>query len=251
LPGSEALPEIIPKLAAGATPEPRPIKARTVAICADTASEIDALRPLLPPEFTFARRINETSWAIGSPDFAHMSADDARQRVENMLRKLTTLIHVYTPNSRHSYRLGQVNTWYESGGQTISSQTTFNIKESGSADALSEHAAPLLRLAQTDPLVGHALELLQATDPGWHAVFDVLEFLEKTVVSDLRKTGFRKHMRTANHYRHLGAAKDKYPLPDNPPTLRAARIFAFGLLRKCLEQRLQQAALPILRPLEF
>jgi hypothetical protein len=219
-------------------PERRPIKARTVAVRADNAWEIDVLAPLLPPGFTITGWINETTCAIGAPDFINLSVDDAYQRVDSMLGSLIAAMHIYTPNTRRSYRADQVNTSYEPSWQTATKRTSITVNECGSADALAKQATLLLHLAGTDEDVKKALGLVCVEDPGWGAVYDVIKFVEKTPVALGHETEIERHRQTANHYRHLGE-KPK-PLPANPPTLGDARQFTFGLLlREWLDQRLK------------
>ena len=147
-------------------------------------------------------------------------------------------MHIYTPNTRRSYQVGQVNTWYEHSGQTISSRTTFTVNKRDGAAALAKQATQLLRLAETDEGVKAALGLVQAADPGWGAVYDVLKFVEGTAVAHNRKTKIKKYRGTASWYRHLGEPK-RPALPADPPTLAQAREYAFGLLQEWLDLRLK------------
>ena len=220
-----------------------PVIARTVHVCAEADWLIDRLKALLPPSLSFVR-LNPTTCAIGSPDFNDLSPADARQHVEILLRNLTALMHIYSPNTRRSFNVSQVHEQHESGRQSAIARLSIAVNQTDGHAALlapvgaEARATLLLHQAQTDDLVMKALRLLDAPEPGWHAVYDVLEFIEKTLVSDLRKTpGFEKVGQTANHYRHLGATA-RFPLPNNPPTLDQARVYAFDLLRTWLDQGL-------------
>ena len=220
-----------------------PVIARDVVVRAEADWLLDRLQSLLPLPLTF-NRVDPTSCAIGSPEFLNLGPLEARQDVENVLRNVTALMHVYSPNTRRLYEVLRIREQHASGRNSIIQRFSLGVNKTDGHAALCECVGPesrvtlLLRLAETDDQVMHALGLIAAADPGWHAIYDVLEFIEKTIVIDLRNTdGFEEVCRTANHYRHLGAKKN-FPLSKNPPTLDQAREFAFGLLKEWLEERL-------------
>jgi hypothetical protein len=95
-----------------------------------------------------------------------------------------------------------------------------------------------IELAQSDPKIAEALALVSGGAPSWHSLYDVLEFFAgKRGVAKrdwASQSTVDRFMRTANHYRHLGAPK-RYPLPRNPPDIKETRTFVLGLLRRWLE----------------
>jgi hypothetical protein len=101
-------------------------------------------------------------------------------------------------------------------------------------------AADVLSLAASDPAVREALSLGGDEALTWSRIYDVIEFLggpsliAESGLASKKKTTCVKQ--TANHYRHLGNPQND-KLPSNPPTLRAASLFAFDILQKWIAQK--------------
>lgn len=219
-----------------------PIAARTVWVRAQADHQIDELVRILPVELVFSARIDPLTCSVASPDFINLGVQVVIAHVEEILRDLTTILHLYTPNSPRPYQVWQVHDQLASGRQVATRKFELNVLPWDGIAKLSERTdienltTRLLRLADADEVVRDALGLLWMAEPPWGAVYDVLEFMEKTAVSDCRHTKkFKKHMRTANFHRHRGISR--LQLPNDPPTLAQARSFAFDLLRKWMEER--------------
>jgi hypothetical protein len=99
--------------------ESDPIVARTVRVRAEADWLLDWLLSLLPPPLSFVR-IDATTCAIGSPDFVSLGPIDARQHVENILRNVTALMHIYSPNTRRDYEVLQVHEQHASAVSPLS-----------------------------------------------------------------------------------------------------------------------------------
>jgi hypothetical protein len=223
-----------------------PIVALTVWVGAEAGWLIDKFIELLPPPFSFAGQINATTCAIGSPEFINLGPIESRQRVENMLRNIVALMHIYSPNSPRYFEVLQVHEQHASGRQSVVARFTIPINKADGHAALTKpvgtesRAKLILRLAETDSQVKEALGLVQAAEPGWGAVYDVLQFIKHSAAAQKHKTKIALFIRTANWYRHLGERRK--PLPDKAPTLEVAREFAFDFLQEWLDRRLQQAS---------
>lgn len=222
--------------------ESDPVIRRTVSVRAETDWLIDAFVSLLPPPFSFASRYDATTCLIGSPDLLKMGPVEALQCVENMLRNVTALMHIYSPNTRRSFEVWQVHEVHASGKQSAVKRFMIAINKTDGHTSLSKligaesRASLLLRLAETDIRVRDALGLVQSADPGWGVVYDALKFVKSAAVAKDRQSKIRKILGTASHYRHLGEHK-RPPLPANSPSLPEAREFAFGLLQEWLDRR--------------
>ena len=102
-------------------------------------------------------------------------------------------------------------------------------------------ATDVLSLAASDPAVREALSLGGDEALTWSRIYDVIEFLggPSLIAESGRSSKKKKTTRvkqTANHYRHLGNPQND-KLPSNPPTLRAASLFAFDILQKWIAQK--------------
>ena len=223
-----------------------PPVSRTVHVRAEAGWLIDELIPLLPPDVPFVSRVDETTCAVGSAEFMNLTPAEAYQRVENMLGNLTALMHVYSPNTRRRLEVWQVHELHASGRQSAIKRFTMTVshadgiaKLTESTDSTLNRAALLLRLAQSDGRISEALALLQAPEPGWGAVYDVLKFVENSPVTKGKRGKVDKYRGTASWYRHLGEP-GRGPKPRNAPNLIEARTFAFGLLHAWLELRISK-----------
>ena len=107
-------------------------------------------------------------------------------------------------------------------------------------------ATAVLSLAASDPAVREALSLGRAEALTWPRIYDIIEFLRgprsiaKSGLASMTKTDCMKQ--TANYYRHLGNPKDD-KLPSNPPTLRAASLFAADILQQWIARKQILAAI--------
>ena len=112
---------------------------------------------------------------------------------------------------------------------------TLNPTASGSV------ATDVLSRAAADPAITEALSLVGDEAPTWARVYDIIEFLggaraiNQSGLAPLYAT--RRVRQTANHYRHLGNPKND-PVPPNPPTLAEAGLFATGILKKWIANRI-------------
>jgi hypothetical protein len=219
---------------------------RTVWVRAEAGWLVDQVIPLLPPDVLFAGRIDEKTFAVGSPEFSGLTRLEVYRRVENLMERLTALMNIYSPNTRRHFEVWQVHERRTSGlGAAIkrfsvtTSHTDGIAKLAVSAKANLSRAAALLQLASSSKPVSEALYLLHAPDPGWGAVYDVLEFLKGSPVMRGKRRKIERYRRTANWYRHLGKPI-RQPLPRNPPNLAQARTFASGLLEEWLELQLSR-----------
>jgi hypothetical protein len=110
----------------------------------------------------------------------------------------------------------------------------FNPTASGSL------ATVVLSRAVTDPAITEALSLVGQQAPTWGRTYDIIEFLGGP--RSIERSGFapgsetRRVRQTANYYRHLGKPKN-YLLPQNPPTLTEAGVFAVDLLKRWIAER--------------
>jgi hypothetical protein len=101
-------------------------------------------------------------------------------------------------------------------------------------------ATDVLSLAASDPAAREALSLGGDEALTWSRIYDIIEFLggpsfiAESGLASKKKTACVKQ--TANHYRHLGNPQNA-KLPSNPPTFRAASLFAFDILQKWIAQK--------------
>jgi hypothetical protein len=220
------------------------VASRTVWIRADAAWLIDQIIPLLPKDMPLVNRIDPNTIEVGSPEFLTLSRSETSQRVEVFVERLTALMNVHSPNTARRFQVHQMLERSITGRQSARASThitvtpTDGIAELASpADAIVSHVAAFLELARSNKSVAKALSLVREPDVGWGAVYDVIEFLRPYANS---KRTYDKEVEryrwTANHYRHLG--QNNYPLPQNPPELGEARIFALSRLRQWLDDQL-------------
>lgn len=242
----------------GAVGDPDPsdqVVARSVHVRVGESWLIDQVRGLLPPDMPFAGRVAantlsvgvpanpDTTFAITSPDFLNFMPAEIFQRVENVLRRLTALMNVYSPNTRRAMYARQVHNVYASGRQAAHVRA---LMATSATDGIASLATPidgcetrstiLLRIAQSDGRVSEALSLLESPDSGWAAIYDVLKFVDNSTVTKGKKSKISLYRGTASWYRHLGEP-GRPAKPVDAPSLVDARTFAFGLLQDWLELR--------------
>jgi hypothetical protein len=93
----------------------------------------------------------------------------------------------------------------------------------------------------SDEPIATALAIVGHDEFTWARVYDINEFLGGAKA--IATAGFASEKesarvrQTANHYRHLGKAKPAR-LSPNPPTLLEAILFATGLMKQWIAQRI-------------
>ena len=194
---------------------------------------------------TIRRRDDE--WIMESSNFEQCQSVEEAYTVANaLLRQINQVLYLYlrlvSPFSISSimvfdgYILVRRRMWaiidFNAYGSAIK---TLSPTASGSL------ATDVLSLAASDPAVREALSLCGHEALTWSRIYDVIEFLggPSLIAESGRSSKKKKTTRvkqTANHYRHLGNPQN-YKLPSNPPTLRAASLFAFDILQKWIAQK--------------
>jgi len=194
---------------------------------------------------TIRRRDDE--WIMESSNFEQCQSVEEAYTVANaLLRQINQVLYLYlrlvSPFSISSimvfdgYILVRRRMWaiidFNAYGSAIK---TLSPTASGSL------AADVLSLAASDPAVREALSLCGHEALTWSRIYDIIEFLggPSLIAESGRSSKKKKTTRvkqTANHYRHLGNPQN-YKLPSNPPTLRAASLFAFDILQKWIAQK--------------
>ena len=194
---------------------------------------------------TIRRRDDE--WIMESSNFEQCQSVEEAYTVANaLLRQINQVLYLYlrlvSPFSISSimvfdgYILVRRRMWaiidFNAYGSAIK---TLSPTASGSL------ATDVLSLAASDPAVREALSLGGDEALTWSRIYDVIEFLggPSLIAESGRSSKKKKTTRvkqTANHYRHLGNPQN-YKLPSNPPTLRAASLFAFDILQKWIAQK--------------
>jgi hypothetical protein len=194
---------------------------------------------------TIRRRDDE--WIMESSNFEQCQSVEEAYTVANaLLRQINQVLYLYlrlvSPFSISSimvfdgYILVRRRMWaiidFNAYGSAIK---TLSPTASGSL------ATDVLSLAASDPAVREALSLCGHEALTWSRIYDIIEFLggPSLIAESGRSSKKKKTTRvkqTANHYRHLGNPQN-YKLPSNPPTLRAASLFAFDILQKWIAQK--------------
>jgi len=194
---------------------------------------------------TIRRRDDE--WIMESLNFEQCQSVEEVYTVANaLLRQINQVLYLYlrlvSPFSISSimvfdgYILVRRRMWaiidFNAYGSAIK---TLSPTASGSL------ATDVLSLAASDPAVREALSLCGHEALTWSRIYDIIEFLggPSLIAESGRSSKKKKTTRvkqTANHYRHLGNPQN-YKLPSNPPTLRAASLFAFDILQKWIAQK--------------
>lgn len=249
-PGEQRLEEFFVQVTdSGGKPTPGvadPAVTRSVWIRAEAPWVIDQLIPLLPNDVPMAGREDAVTLVVGSPAFLQLSVSEAWQLVENLVSKSVALMNIYSPNTRRHMEVWQVHELRKSGQQAAFKRYTITVSETDGIRKLAariddkgSRSAALLRLATCSGRVANALSLIQAPEPGWGAIYDVLQFVENSPAARKDAGKVRNYIRTANWYRHLGES-NRQPLPTDPPSLFQARTFACKLLEEWLEQRLME-----------
>ena len=193
---------------------------------------------------TIRRRDDE--WIMESSNFEQCQSVEEAYTVANaLLRQINQVLYLYlrlvSPFSISSimvfdgYILVRRRMWaiidFNAYGSAIK---TLSPTASGSL------ATDVLSLAASDPAVREALSLCGHEALTWSRIYDIIEFLggprliAEAGLASKKKTACVKQ--TANHYRHLGNPQND-KLPSNPPTLRAASLFAFDILQKWIAQK--------------
>src|SRR6516162_7345077 len=199
---------------------------------------------------TIRRRDDE--WIMESSNFEQCQSVEEAYTVANaLLRQINQVLYLYlrlvSPFSISSimvfdgYILVRRRMWaiidFNAYGSAIK---TLSPTASGSL------ATDVLSLAASDPAVREALSLCGHEALTWSRIYDIIEFLggPSLIAESGRSSKKKKTTRvkqTANHYRHLGNPQN-YKLPSNPPTLRAASLFAFDILQKWIAQKTRDTA---------
>jgi hypothetical protein len=156
-------------------------------------------------------------------------------------------MHVLEPGRLRRLSVWQICHSFDTGEAASDKRILLNVANPGHMELLgSTLIEKALRQAETDDDVSAALRLLRDSDPQWPDVYDVIEFLQRTVadLTDqingwINKAELGRHRGTANHYRHLGNVGKNNRLPTTPTTLTESREVIFGLLRRWLEERLR------------
>jgi len=194
---------------------------------------------------TIRRRDDE--WIMESSNFEQCQSVEEAYTVANaLLRQINQVLYLYlrlvSPFSISpimvfdGYILVRRRMWaiidFNAYGSAIK---TLSPTASGSL------ATDVLSLAASDPAVREALSLCGHEALTWSRIYDIIEFLggPSLIAESGRSSKKKKTTRvkqTANHYRHLGNPQN-YKLPSNPPTLRAASLFAFDILQKWIAQK--------------
>ena len=193
---------------------------------------------------TIRRRDDE--WIMESSNFEQCQSVEEAYTVANaLLRQINQVLYLYlrlvSPFSISSimvfdgYILVRRRMWaiidFNAYGSAIK---TLSPTASGSL------ATDVLSLAASDPAVREALSLVGHEALTWSRIYDIIEFLHgPSLIAESGLASKKKTTRvkqTANHYRHLGNPQN-YKLPSNPPTLRAASLFAFDILQKWIAQK--------------
>jgi len=194
---------------------------------------------------TIRRRDDE--WIMESSNFEQCQSVEEAYTVANaLLRQINQVLYLYlrlvSPFSISSI---MVFDGYILVRRRMCAIIDFNAYGSAiktlSPTASGSLATDVLSLAASDPAVREALSLCGHEALTWSRIYDIIEFLggPSLIAESGRSSKKKKTTRvkqTANHYRHLGNPQN-YKLPSNPPTLRAASLFAFDILQKWIAQK--------------
>jgi hypothetical protein len=182
-------------------------------------------------------------WFLESSKFdARANGDDAFPIADELLRLVHRISYLYT-RLLSPFEIGYVQLFNETGaplGRALRASDTINIYSTAGIEELRNSrgsqtlGSEVVDRAMTDEQVLAALSLIGEGDLQWPQLYDIIEFLDSSVIIN-KKWATRKEVRrlrqTANHYRHLGRLK-KNPLPPDPPSLHDSRSFVLAILKK-------------------
>jgi hypothetical protein len=170
--------------------------------------------------------------------------DDAR----NFIERLNGILILHNPNS-HRIEPG-VALKFASTGEELPITISGELKITLEADTLTAHidiggspgglARPtflekaLLRSEHDDSIFSMLIYL--ARNGNWFDLYNAMECIERLIggekAAQVREVQWKKIRQTANRYRH--APSEKYPLPNDPPTLEHSRTVVMNLARNIL-----------------
>jgi len=200
------------------------------------------------PDWIAGRRVEfhgRPACVMESSRFVDMEqAGLLRPYIAQLLDHLNALRNAFLPRYQNQYILLDVARTYTDGRR--SAQRTFRLsvlpkdafESAFQKDGIGEYkVARLLRLADRDDRVAHALRLVRDEDIGWAPVYDVIEFLTAEGAVNPKSPDVARHRRTATYYRHPGNP-DPSQLPDHPPLVEESRVFVLERLLAWLESKL-------------